>query len=108
MYRPGGTKLKRRKFLQSLVGAVATVAIATKIAPAFPKYESRTYGTSFFWSAQEMQECEYAALGRHYHEMLMKSMSETRNACAVRVFQNFERDGLTFEGISREEFFADA
>lgn len=96
--------MDRREFMQALLGGIATVAIATKLAPKFPKYEYKTYGMGFAISREEIEE-SYAEIGARMHAALAKSMSETRDQVAMRVFQNHETDYLHVEGISREEFF---
>ena len=92
--------MDRRNFLKGFIGAVATVAIASKLAPKFPKYEYKTYDIGFTVSREEIED-----IGARYAKMLAKSMMETKEQVAARVFWDNETDFLHIEGISREEMY---
>ncbi len=92
--------MDRRKFLKGVVSAVATVAIASKLAPKFPKYEYKTHSIGFTISREEIED-----VGARYAKMLAKSMMQTKEQVAARVFWDNETDFLHVEGISREEMY---
>jgi hypothetical protein len=94
--------MNRRGFIRSMVSAVATVAIASKFAPKFPKYEYKTHSIGFTISREEIED-----VGARYAEMLAKSMMETKEQVAARVFWDNETDFLHVEGISREEMYVE-
>jgi len=97
--------MNRRNFLGTVVGAVASVAISSKFAPEFPKFEYKTISKNFLLSREELAEQSYAALGTRMHEALAESMMRTKEQVAMRVFWDEETDFLNFEGISAEEMY---
>jgi len=90
----------RRKFLKSMLGAVATVAIATKLAPKFPEYRYTTHEMGFKISRESMEE-----QGKFYAEALARSMRQTKEHVAARIFWDNETDFLHVEGITAEEMY---
>ena len=97
--------MDRRKFIKGLVGAVATVAIASRLAPKFPKFEYKTYSTAWTISREELEEKAYADIGARYAEVLVKSMVDMKENIAARVYWDAQTEFLHVEGISREEMY---
>ena len=90
--------MNRRGFIKALVGAIASVAIATKVAPRFPTTER-------FKISRETVEDTYAEMGTRMHEALAKSMMQTKENVATRVYWDNQSEMLHVEGISREEMY---
>ncbi len=97
--------MDRRKFLKGFIGAVATVAIASRLAPKFPKFEYKTYSMGFTISREELEEKACADIGARYAEMLVKSMVDMKENIAARVYWDVQTEFLHVEGISREEMY---
>ncbi len=72
----GGKLVNRRKFLQGVLGAIATVAIAAKVAPSFPELTKRVR-LAYTITSEEMDEGMYGEIGERYAAALAKSMRET-------------------------------
>ena len=84
--------MNRRRFIRSLVSAVASIAIASKLAPNFPEFKENTLLTP-----EEM--------GQRMAEALARSMAQTRENVASRVFCDDDSYALHVEGISAEEMY---
>jgi len=85
--------MNRRDFINSFLGAVASVAIAAKVAPEFPKFKI---------SRMELEE-----QGQMLADALARTMMQTKENVAARVFWDHQTEFLHVEGISREEFYHD-
>jgi len=101
--------MKRRSFLRGAIGALATVAIATKMAPKFPKFEHTTHEMGYRIAREDLENqlMTPGEIGQRMAESLARSMRETREQVATRVFWDQETDFLHVEGISREEMYRD-
>ena len=84
--------MNRRRFIRSLVSAVASIAIASKLAPNFPEFKENTLITP-------------EELGQQMAEALARSMAQTRENVASRVFWDDDSYALQVEGISAEEMY---
>jgi len=76
--------MNRRKFLQGLLAGVATVAIASKLAPKFPEVTKR-FGMAYTITEEEIEDGLYGEIGERYAVALAKSMSGTLEQVAYRV-----------------------
>jgi hypothetical protein len=71
--------------MQGLLAGVATVAIASKLAPKFPKFEHKTYSLGYTITEEEIDEGLYGEIGERYAKALAKSMLETREQVVSNV-----------------------
>ena len=79
--------MNRRKFMQGLLAGVATVAIATKLAPKFPVLETQSFPTGWIIADEEIEDGLYGEIGHRYANALAKSMSETLEQTSAMVFR---------------------
>ena len=83
--------MNRRKFIKVFVGAVASISIATQMSPKFPEFKI---------SRMEIEDA-----GQQMAEALARSMMQTKENVAARVYWDTQTEFLHVEGISREEFY---
>lgn len=100
----------RRSFIQGGFAVLASAAVpggdGVVLDSSAHPYNYRTYNTGFAISRQSLEE-SYIDIGARLHAALARSMMQTKEHVAVRVFREFEDDFLRIEGISAEEFYAD-
>lgn len=102
--------MDRRKFL---AGAVSTVVagflpkssdgVALE-SIAHPKYTNKTYAKSWVISKQALEE-SYVDVGARMHAALARSMMQTKENVAARVFWDHQFEFLHIEGVTMEEFY---
>lgn len=108
-------KITRRAFLKGAAAAVATVAIATKMAPKVPsgflpverEYVHADYGKSWIITRQHLEEYGYEALGKLYADALARSIYQMEINVAARVFWDNGYEALHVQGITAEEWYVD-
>lgn len=69
--------MNRRKFIYGLLAGVASVAIATKLAPKFPEFVETSFPTGWIVTEDEIDEGLYGEIGERYAKALAMSMRET-------------------------------
>ena len=77
--------MNRRKFLQGMLAGVASVAIATKMAPKFPEFGDKTYSLGYTITSEETEDGLYGDIGERYAKALARSMMQTREVIGSRV-----------------------
>ena len=76
--------MNRRELLKGLLAGVATVAIASRLAPKFPVL-GRRVSLGYTITREEIEPGLYGDLGQRYANALAKSMSETLDQTAYNV-----------------------
>lgn len=70
--------MNRRKFMQGIFVGIATVAIASRLAPEFPKAEEwKTYSMGYTITEESMEDTLYGEIGQRYANALAQSMMKT-------------------------------
>ena len=77
--------MNRRKFIQGVFAGIATVAIASKLAPEFPRPASEVFDFGYTITDEEIDEGLYGEIGDRYAKALAKSMVETMEQTAYKV-----------------------
>jgi hypothetical protein len=77
--------MNRRELLKGLIAGVATVAIASKMAPRFPVFETTTFPTGWIVTEDEIGESLYGEIGQKYANALARSLLQTRDAAVLKV-----------------------
>ena len=77
--------MNRRELLKGLLAGVASVAIASKLAPSFPVLDKRVFSLGYTITKEEIEPGLYGDLGKRYANALAKSMSETLDQTAYNV-----------------------
>lgn len=77
--------MNRRKFMQGMLAGVASVAIATKIAPKFPELKEQSFPTGWTVTEDKIDDALYGDIGEHYAKALAKSMMQTKEQVAHNV-----------------------
>lgn len=77
------SQFTRRSFLKGLVAGVATVAIASKLAPALPKTEATFYAHERYSMGFTDHRAVYGS--DPYSEALARSMKQTKEHVAANV-----------------------
>lgn len=85
--------MNRRDLLKGLLAGVATVAIASKMAPKFPVLEKR-FSLGYTITKEEIEPGLYGDIGERYARALAKSMSETLDRTAYNVLSKGSSRGL--------------
>ena len=80
-----GFPMNRRKFMQGMLAGIATVAIASKLAPKFPVFEDSTFPTGWIVTEDEIDEGLYGEISSHYADALAYSMRQTKEAAVLKV-----------------------
>jgi len=101
----------RRKFIQGGFAVAVSAALpggdgVALESIAHPKYVHKTYDTSWVISKQSLEE-SYIDIGARMHAALARSMMQTKENVAARVFWDLEREFLHVEGVTAEEFYVD-
>jgi len=71
--------------MQGMLAGIATVAIASKLAPKFPVFEDSTFPTGWIVTEDEIDEGLYGEISEKYANALAQSMMQTRESVASRV-----------------------
>lgn len=81
--------MNRRSFLKLFAGAVATVAISTRLAAPLPRRaEPKTVKLGYTITEEKMEDGLYeSGLARKYAEALARSMEQTKEHIAADIFQ---------------------
>lgn len=84
------TKLSRRSFLKGLVAGVATVAIASKMAPKLTIAEEplRYKATERYSTAWSDARAAYGSIGDRYAQALAHSLEQTKEQVSANVLNN--------------------
>ena len=77
--------MNRRQFIRGLVAGVATVAMASKLAPKFPEF--RAVRLAYTITDEEIEDGLYGEIGERYAKALAESMMQTREFCTGRVMR---------------------
>ena len=68
------------------MAGIATVAIASKMAPKFPELrEWKTFSLGYTITKEEIEPGLYGEIGERYAKALAESMMQTREFCTGRV-----------------------
>jgi len=73
--------------MQGLVAGVATVAMASKLAPKFPEFGRKSVKLAYTITEEEIDEGLYGDISDRYAKALAKSMMETREVVGMRVME---------------------
>jgi len=76
--------MNRRDLLKGLIAGVATVAIASKLAPKFPEL-TKTVRMAYTITEEEIEEGLYGDIAHRYAQALAQSMKETREQIVSNV-----------------------
>ena len=72
--------------MQGMLAGIATVAIASKLAPKFPVFEqTSTFPTGWIVTEDEIDEGLYGEISERYAKALAKSMMQTKEAAVFKV-----------------------
>lgn len=87
--------MNRRQLLKGLLAGVATVAIASKLAPKFPELtKQKTFSLGYTITEEKIEDGLYGEIGERYAKALAKSMSETVEQTAYNVLSRGCSHGL--------------
>jgi len=83
--------MNRRKFIQGIVAGIATVAIASRLAPKFPELRVTKILSPLGYTitSEEIEDGLYGEIGHKYAKALAESMRETREQVAHNVLSNW-------------------
>jgi hypothetical protein len=81
--------VNRRKFIQGVFAGIATVAIASKLAPQFPRLGTKTFSLGYTITKEEIEPGLYGDISERYAKALAKSMMETYETFEVRAANIF-------------------
>jgi hypothetical protein len=76
--------LNRRELLKGLIAGIATVAIASRLAPKFPEV-TKAVRLAFTITEEEIEDGLYGEIAHRYAQALAESMRETREMTASGV-----------------------
>lgn len=102
----------RRKFLQGAVSAAVAASIpgsggdGVVLGSSAHPYNYTTYHTGFAFSRESLEE-SYIDIGARMHAALARSMMQTKENVAARIWWDAASDFLHVEGVTAEEFFTD-
>lgn len=99
--------MDRRKFIKGTVAAAVAAAIPVGDGVELYSIAHPVHKETLKFPRQELENSLVTPeeLGRRMAEALAKSMSQTREQVATRVFWDHEADFLHVEGISREQMY---
>ena len=75
--------------MQAMFAGIATVAIASKMAPSFPELTKR-YRMAYTITSEEMDDGLYGEIGQRHAMALAQSIEQTKE----RLFANFANSSL--------------
>jgi hypothetical protein len=102
--------MKRRTFIKGGFAVAVSAALpagdgVVLDSTAHP-YNYTTHDMGFAISREALEE-SYVDIGARMHAALARSMMQTKENVAARVFWDFEREFLHVEGVTPEEFYKD-
>ena len=71
--------------MQGMLAGIATVAIASKLAPKFPVFENSTFPTGWIITDEEIEDGLSGEIGHRYANALAQSMMQTKEAAVFKV-----------------------